>query len=312
MTTIKVKDLKKNYGDFQALKGISFEVEKGEILGFLGPNGAGKTTTMKILTGFIRSTSGKAEVLGYKSSEGHLEMRSKVGYLAEHNPLYHEMIVKEYLEYIGELSGLDKKNIKSRLKKVVYECGLSEKIASPIHTLSKGFKQRVGLASVLIHDPEILILDEPTAGLDPNQMIEIRQLIKELGEEKTVILCSHHLAEVEKTCNRVVIINHGKIVAAGTPNELRKLSEGQANLKLTIKGVKQEVIKSLKEINGVKKIITKKSKERGATDYFLTTKKRDLRDQIVHKMVENDFKLLEIHKESISLEEVFNQLTNEE
>lgn len=308
MSTIKVRALKKNYGDFEALRGVSFNVEKGEILGFLGPNGAGKTTTMKILTCYMSATSGEAHVMGHDCFREDLIVRKKIGYLPENNPIYTEMAVIEYLRYMAELQGVASKELNSRLKKVVFDCGLEEKIGSPISTLSKGYRQRVGLAAALIHDPEILILDEPTVGLDPKQIIEIRNLIKKLGKEKTVILCSHHLTEVELTCNRIVIINKGKIVASGTPNELRGLVD-QANLKLTIKGDKEEITKLLKEVSGVKEVEIKKSKERGAYDYELKTIKRDIREELIKKIIENEFKLLEIHKEVVSLEDVFNEVT---
>lgn len=309
MSTIIVKKLRKKYGDFEALKGISFEIEKGEILGFLGPNGAGKTTTMKILTCFMSATSGEAKIMGKDCAKDDIFIRSQIGYLPENNPIYTDMAVIEYLKYVADIHGVSPKIINSRIKKVIIDCGLSQRVGQSINTLSKGYRQRVGLAAALIHDPEILILDEPTAGLDPNQIIEIRQLIKELGKEKTVILCSHNLTEVELTCNRVLIISHGEIVASGTPSELKKSMSGEANLKMTIKGNKKEVIKMLEGIRGVKRVVANPAKERGAYSYELLTIKKDIRPRIINEIIENEFKLFEIQKNTVSLEDIFNKFT---
>lgn len=308
MSTIRVRSLRKKYGDFEALKGVSFDVEKGEVLGFLGPNGAGKTTTMKILTCFMSATKGEAQVAGHDCFKEPNQVRKKIGYLPENNPIYTEMAVIEYLRYMAELHEVSPNIINTRIKKVVFDCGLEERIGQAINTLSKGYRQRVGLAAALVHDPDILILDEPTVGLDPKQIIEIRTLIKKLGQEKTVILCSHNLTEVELTCNRIVIINQGKIVASGTPSELRRLVE-QANLKVTIQGNKKEVKKVLKEIDGIKHIEVQKAKEKGAYEYELITTKKDVRGIIAAKVVENEFRLLDMHKEVVSLEDIFNEVT---
>lgn len=310
MSTIRVRSLKKNYGDTEALKGISFDVDKGEIVGFLGPNGAGKTTTMKILTCFMAANSGEAHVAGHDCFKEGLVVRKKIGYLPENNPLYLDMTVLEYLRYMAELHDVPAADVFERIKEVVIDCGLSEKLRNTIGTLSKGYRQRVGLAATLIHDPEIIILDEPTVGLDPNQIVEIRNLIKKLGKEKTVVICSHNLAEIELTCNRIIIINQGKIVASGAPNELRGMVEGHANLKLTIRGDKDEVSMLLKSIGGVKEVVARSVREKGAWSYDLVTiKNRDLRETVIKTVLDNDFMLLEIHKESISLEEIFNEVT---
>jgi ABC-2 type transport system ATP-binding protein len=218
--------------------------------------------------------------------------------------------VAEYIRYIAELHDLPPSHLADRLKIVAEECGLKEKFHHPIHTLSKGFRQRVGLAAALIHDPEILILDEPTVGLDPNQIVEIRHLIKKLGKEKTVILCSHILAEVEVTCNRIIIINEGQIVASGTPAELRTLVEGHANLMLIVRGDKKKIQEAIKAIPGVQNVKAHIAKEKGAYIVEVTTaKNRDLRGAITQAIFANELVLLEIHQEAVSLEEIFNQVT---
>jgi ABC-2 type transport system ATP-binding protein len=310
MSTIRVRNLRKKYGDTEALKGISFDVDKGEIVGFLGPNGAGKTTTMKILTCFMAAESGEAHVAGHDCFKEGITVRRKIGYLPENNPLYLDMTVLEYLRYMAELHDVPNNKIIERIKEVVVDCGLNDKLRMLIGTLSKGYRQRVGLAATLVHDPEILILDEPTVGLDPNQIVEIRNLIKTFGKEKTVILCSHNLAEVELTCNRIIIINQGKIVASGTPSDLKGLVEGHANIRLTVKGDKTKVSMLLRSIEGVKEVAAQQARDKGAYSYELVTiKNRDLREKIIETIFQNEFKLLEIHRESVSLEEIFNQVT---
>lgn len=310
MSTIRVRNLRKKYWSTEALKGISFDINQGEIVGFLGPNGAGKTTTMKILTCFMTSTSGDAHVAGYDCNKESLIVRQKIGYLPENNPLYADMTPFEYLRYVAELHDVPSAKILERIKDVTVDCGLSDKIHQPIGTLSKGYRQRVGLAAALVHDPEILILDEPTVGLDPNQIVEMRNLIRKLGKEKTVILCSHILAEVEATCNRIIIISDGKIVASGTPAELRGNVEGHASLRLIVRGDRQEVIKMFKKISGIKKVESYTVKDKGSYGYDLVTaKNRDLREIITEAIFENEFKLLEIQKEVVTLEEIFNEVT---
>lgn len=310
MSTIKVNSLYKNYGETEALKGLSFEINKGEVIGFLGPNGAGKTTTMKILTCYMSATSGEANVAGFDCMKDSLKVRSKIGYLSESNALYTDMTVFEYLHYIAELHDIPSKAILGRIKIVTDECGLGLKINSVISELSKGYRQRVGFAAALIHDPEILILDEPTVGLDPNQIIEIRNLIKTLGKDKTVILCSHILSEVELTCNRILIINNGKIIASGTPAELKKKIDTGVNLTLVIKGNKEKVTKLLKSITGVKRVKVSSAYEKGAYTYeILGNKNKDIRSKISKEVFENEFVIIEMHKKVISLEETFNELT---
>lgn len=310
MSVIKVRNLRKKYGEFEALKGVSFEVGKGEIVGFLGPNGAGKTTTMKILTCFMAATGGTAQVAGFDCFTDGLEVRKRIGYLPENNPLYLDMNVIEYLQYRADLHDIAQDEILKRVNRVVEETGLYGKAYKSIGTLSKGYRQRVGLAASLIHDPDILILDEPTAGLDPNQIVEIRTLIKQLGKEKTVILCSHLLAEVELTCNRIIIIDQGNIVASGTPNQLRNMVDGHANIKLVVRGETKKAHQVIQQIGGVRDVVPFSVPERGATGFdIVTVKNRDLRPEIAEQIIKNELQLLDIHREVVTLEAVFNQVT---
>lgn len=229
---IKVRNLTKSYGPQKAVDGISFEVKTGEILGFLGPNGAGKTTTMKLITNYLDIDEGDITINGRSIRDG--VFRKNIGYLPEHNPLYTEMPVIDYLNFCAELQSVPKNDIEQRTIEMIRVCGLDIEKHKKINELSKGYRQRVGLAQAMIHDPEILLLDEPTSGLDPNQIVEIRELIKKIGREKTVILSTHILPEVEATCDRILIINNGKIVADGTANTLRKQAQGQQILQVKI------------------------------------------------------------------------------
>nr|WP_321452322.1 ATP-binding cassette domain-containing protein [uncultured Carboxylicivirga sp.] len=246
---ISVRNVTKMYGPQKALDDLSFEVKTGEILGFLGPNGAGKTTTMKAITCYISPNQGDVLLGGTSVTKSPDLVKKNIGYLPESNPLYLDMPVMDYLAFIGELQGVSKAYIEAQVRKMVRICGLDLEKHKKIGELSKGFKQRVGLAQALIHDPEVLILDEPTTGLDPNQIIEIRELIKEIGKEKTVILSSHILAEVEATCDRVLIINKGKIVADGTPESLRKKAQGKEILKVGVNSPdRNQVFSALQQI----------------------------------------------------------------
>ena len=217
---IEVRDLTKNYGGFTALQGLTFQVPRGQVVGFLGPNGAGKSTTMKILTGYAEQTSGSASVAGIDVSADPVAARQNIGYLPESNPLYEEMMVKEYLDFIAEIRKVPTGRKAARIRDVVERCGLGNMLGKDIGHLSKGYRQRVGLAQAILHDPDLLILDEPTSGLDPNQIVEIRNLIREIGEEKTVIMSTHILSEVQNTASRVLIINEGKLVADDSPESL--------------------------------------------------------------------------------------------
>lgn len=246
---IKVENLTKRYGLQKAVDNLSFEVKTGQILGFLGPNGAGKTTTMKIITCYLAAESGDVKVGGISVNESPEEVKKLIGYLPEHNPLYYEMPVIDYLRFVAQLQGVAAEKVNERIIEMINICGLKGEQHKKIRELSKGYKQRVGLAQALIHDPEVLILDEPTTGLDPNQIIEIRELIKKIGREKTVILSSHILAEVEATCDRIMIINKGQIVADGTSEQLRKQAQGDELLRVRIEGgTRDEVFTALQAL----------------------------------------------------------------
>jgi ABC-2 type transport system ATP-binding protein len=252
---IIVENLTKLYGAQRAVDDISFRVNTGEVLGFLGPNGAGKTTTMKAITTYLLPNAGNISVGQFTLQDQPDEIRKHIGYLAENNPLYEEMPVLDYLKYVAELQGIEKSRIRKRILEMVRLCGLEGEKHKNIGELSKGYKQRVGLAQALIHDPDVLILDEPTAGLDPNQIVEIRELIKKIGKEKTVILSSHILAEVEATCDRILIISKGKIVADGTAEELRKRAHGKEILKVKIEdGDPNTVFKALQVLEPVETV----------------------------------------------------------
>ena len=252
---IKIENLSKRYGSQRAVDNISFEVKAGEILGFLGPNGAGKSTTMKMITGYLSVGDGTIFIGGKKLQESGDEIKRHIGYLQENNPLYLDMPVIEYLGFCAALQGVEKGLINERIRKMVSVCGLNAEKHKKIGELSKGYRQRVGLAQALIHDPEILVLDEPTTGLDPNQIVEIRKLIREIGKEKTVILSTHILPEVEATCDRILIINKGRIVADGTSETLRKQATGTELLKVRIEdGAAAEIQKALQQLNNVAKV----------------------------------------------------------
>lgn len=249
---IQIEKLTKTYGPQTAVNDLSFKVKTGEVLGFLGPNGAGKSTTMKMITGYIGIEKGDIRIGGKSICEETNNFKKHIGYLPENNPLYFDMPVMDYLAFCAALQGMNKAMIGKRIREMIWVCGLNREKHKKIGELSKGYRQRVGLAQAMIHDPEILVLDEPTTGLDPNQIIEIRKLIRDLGKEKTVILSTHILPEVEATCDRILIINKGKIVADGTPETLRKQSQGNEILKLSIEdGDPNIILKSLKELNTV-------------------------------------------------------------
>jgi ABC-2 type transport system ATP-binding protein len=252
---IVVKNLTKRYGVQKAVDDISFEVKTGEILGFLGPNGAGKTTTMKAITSYLAINAGTIEIGGISVLDNPEEIKKHIGYLPENNPLYEDMPVLDYLAFVASLQDIPKSKIKNRILEMVDICGLEGEKHKKIGELSKGYRQRVGLAQALIHDPKVLILDEPTTGLDPNQIVEIRELIRKIGREKTVILSSHILAEVEATCDRIMIISKGKIVADGSPEDLRKQATGREILKLTIEeGDRNNVFAALQELDSIEMV----------------------------------------------------------
>ncbi len=304
---IKVENLKKVYGEITAVDDISFEVSKGEIVGFLGPNGAGKTTTMKILTCFIGATSGHASIAGFDVEKSSFDVRSRVGYLPENAPLYTDMDVISFLKFTAEIRQINKSVLNTRLDYITSTCGLKSVIRRPIAQLSKGFRQRVGLAQAMLHNPEVLILDEPTSGLDPNQIVEIRELIKNLGKEKTVILSTHILPEVEATCGRAIIINEGKIVAKGTLAELS--SHSQEIIVARIRGDRNAVETALKTVPSAESVRFREEKQ-GLSLFEITPKKGAPTAEEVFKTVANSgFSLAELRTEGASLEDVFQRLT---
>ncbi|HWO58323.1 MAG TPA: ATP-binding cassette domain-containing protein [bacterium] len=302
---IEVQDLSKTYGATRAVDHISFTVPTGQIMGFLGPNGAGKSTTMKIITCFMPPTEGRVLIDGLDAEEHSLEVRRKIGYLPENNPLYAEMNVLDYLTFVQRLRGIPASEHKRRNDRMVELCGLGEVVRKDIGELSKGYRQRVGLAQAIIHEPEILILDEPTVGLDPNQIVEIRALIKELGRAKTLILCTHILSEVEQACDRVLIINRGKIVADGSPSSLRAASQGQERLWVEIKGPAGEVRAALEKLPGAARV----APDSNGRFVIESAGGRDLRESVFTMVKERDWVLLEMRRESVRLEDVFRELT---
>ncbi|MFH0734384.1 MAG: ATP-binding cassette domain-containing protein [bacterium] len=307
--SIIVNNITKKYGVQNAVDNISFEVKQGEILGFLGPNGAGKTTTMKMITCFLAPTSGDITIGDFSVLNDHLKIKQKLGYLPENNPLYPDMPVLEYLQYVAELQEVPREKIKERIAKMVHVCGLNSEKHKKIGELSKGFRQRVGLAQAMIHDPEILILDEPTTGLDPNQIVEIRKLIRDLGKEKTVILSTHILPEVEATCDRILIINNGKIVADGTPESLRKKSQGQEVIKIQIKEADNidDVITSLQKIDSVS-IVDPVSME--DFTFMITSKEGESSCKNIFTLcVKKNWFLTQLIPVETSLEDIFRNLT---
>jgi ABC-2 type transport system ATP-binding protein len=305
---IEVKNLSKLYGTTRALDGVTFTVPTGQIMGFLGPNGAGKSTTMKIITCFMPPTEGQVTVDGMDAQDESLAVRRKIGYLPENTPLYTDMNVIDYLTFVQKLRAIPAAEFPRRIKRMVEQCGLGEVVRKDIGELSKGYRQRVGLAQAMIHDPEILILDEPTVGLDPNQIVEIRALIKELGRAKTLILCTHILSEVEAACDRVLIIDKGKIVADGTPDGLRAASQGQDRLFLEIKGPVPEIRAALEKLPGAARVAPLEGD--GAARFMVETAGgRDLREAVFVLVRDRQWVLLELRREAVRLEDVFRELT---
>lgn len=308
---IEISHLNKIYGLQRAVDDISFNVEKGEIVGFLGPNGAGKSTTMKMITCFMPPTSGSILVDGMSVDEQSLDIRKRIGYLPELNPLYLDMNVIDFLAYIAELRNIDKPNRNKRVREIVDVCALGEVLHKDINQLSKGYKQRVGLAQAMIHDPDILILDEPTIGLDPNQVVDIRKLIKQLGREKTVILSTHILTEVQATCDRAVIINRGKIVADATISELQRGAEQHNVIEIEIGDASDAIVGKLSAIDGVDEVreIFPDGSSVGRNFRISTQSSIDPRRDIFQVVVDNNCVILGMERQVRSLEEVFHKLT---
>jgi len=309
---IKVERLTKRYGPTLAVKDITFEVEKGEIVGFLGPNGAGKTTTMRILTGFLPPTSGTASVAGYDVLEEPLEVKKRIGYLPETPPLYPEMAVEGYLDFVGRLKGIASADVSGRIENVVDKCSLGDVRGKLIAQLSKGYRQRVGLAQALIHDPDVLILDEPTAGLDPKQISEVRQLIHQLSGEHTIILSTHILPEVQTIASRIIIISDGKLEASDTPENLMARMQGHESVLVEIDGPPEDVEERLMAVEGVNGV-SRKNGHGGRTSWEIDTgEDAAIRSEVARAVVESGWGLYEIRSVGISLEDVFLQLTSSE
>ena len=300
--SITVSNLTKLYGTQKAVNNISFNINKGEIVGFLGPNGAGKSTTMKIITGYIEANSGKAEVCGEMVDTNSLNTKKKIGYLPEANPLYFDMYVREYLEFVAGVHGIQ--NVKSKIEAVIGTVGLKLEANKKIGQLSKGYKQRVGIAAALIHDPEVLILDEPTSGLDPNQIIEIRDVIKNLGKNKTVLFSSHILQEVEAICDRVIIINRGVIVADDTLSNLQKGNNDIHFVHVQFKeNIEIAILKNLQDVIAVEELQTSNFK-------LQTTNPESVRKQLLELSLKNNLNIVSLQSETNSLEDIFRNLTS--
>ncbi len=310
-TVIDVENLTKYYGSRAAITDISFEVHTGEILGFLGPNGAGKSTTMRILAGFMPPSSGTAKIAGYDVLTQSLEARRNIGYLPENVPLYTDITVASYLDFMARLRGVSGKRRAARVAEVMDVCHVRDVADKLIGKLSKGYRQRVGLAQALVHDPKVLILDEPTVGLDPKQIIETRQTIKRLGGDHTVILSTHILPEVSMTCNRVVIINNGKVAAVDTPENLTHRLSGSEKIELEIRGTKSLVVNCLREVEGV---VSVEALERDGKQYYVVECRSgaDIRAQLAAAVARNGFDLLQLNSVGMSLEEIFLKLTTKE
>jgi len=300
--SISVKNITKIYGEQKALDNVSFSIKTGEIVGFLGPNGAGKSTMMKILTGFIPQTEGEAEVCGFNVKTHSMDVRKKIGYLPEHNPLYLDMFVKEYLAFVAGLYGTP--NANDRINEMISTVGLDVEQNKKIGQLSKGYRQRVGLAQALIHNPEVLILDEPTTGLDPNQLSEIRELIKEIGKEKTIMLSTHIMQEVEAICDRIIIINKGKIAADESAVNIKQKTSSKATV-ITIefdKKIESTFFDTISNISEVKPLSINSWK-------IICKTNDDIRNELFKKAVDNDLTILTVQKEEQRLEDIFKDLT---
>jgi len=309
---IEANHLTKYYGDFPAVYDVSFSAQKGEVVGFLGPNAAGKTTTMRILTGFTPPTSGSASIAGYDVVAESLEARRHVGYLPETVPLYTDMKVKDYLRFMGAIRGMESSAIKRRIGDVIDICHLETYYDAYISKLSKGFRQRVGVAQAILHEPEVLVLDEPTVGIDPIQVVETRQLIKSLGGEHTIILSSHILPEVSMICQRVIIIHEGEIVAVDTPQALGERLEGAERVQMEVAGPAAQVVRTLRGITGVQDVTFTEQGD-GRVLYAVTSRRGDeMRATLAKAVVEHGWGLLRLEPVSLSLEEIFLRLTTSE
>jgi len=309
---IEVQHLTKRYGPVTAVDDVSFTVERGEILGFLGPNGAGKTTTMRILTGYMPATDGKAIVAGYDVFDRPVEAKRRTGYLPETPPLYPDMSVSEYLTFVAKIKGVAPADRTARVKSVMEKARVADMANRQCAKLSKGYKQRVGLAQALIHNPDVLILDEPTAGLDPKQIIETRQLIKELAGDHTIILSTHILPEVSQTCQRVVIINKGKVVAVDTPDNLTARLRGSATMYVQVDPAGADALAALSRVAGVKRVVESDRRENAVGFEIESEAGRDVRRDLAKAVVSSGLGLLEMRPMRMSLEDIFLSLTTDD
>lgn len=312
---IDVHELTRTYGSFTALKGVSFSIGQGEIVGFLGPNGAGKTTCMKLLTGFVSPSGGSARVAGFDIVSESLEVRRRLGYLPESAPVYPEMQVVDYLDFIGRIRGLDRAARTRAIERAAEECDIADRLYQAIGTLSKGYKQRVGLAQALLHQPPILILDEPTSGLDPNQILAIRNLIRRIGQSRTVILSTHILQEVQATCDRVLILHHGAIVADAATSTLQAREAGGALIKVVfvpgVVSLAEPALRArLEALGGVQRVSVQEAE--GEELAYEVLADRDVRGELFQLAVEQGLRIVELHRERSTLEEVFRRLTQSE
>ena len=307
---ISIENLVKDYGSTRALKGINVEIPRGQVIGLLGPNGAGKSTTLRILTGYIKPTSGKIEVKGLDVTKHATEVKKMIGYLPESAPLYSEMLVWDYLNYIADLRGIKKPVKAERVRELAGLCGIKEVMHRPVRTLSKGYKQRVGLAQALMDDPEILVLDEPTSGLDPNQIVEIRSIIREIGKEKTVIFSTHILSEAEAACSRVVIINRGEVAADGSTEMLRSGGRTDRNIELFLSNTDENSIREKFSVNPQLSLSECTVEENGLRVVLGCS--GDLRAEIYGIIKETDWVLLEMTEQKKTLENIFREITGEE
>ncbi len=309
---ISVEKLTKRYPAKTAIEGMSFQVERGEILGFLGPNGAGKTTTMRIITGFMPATDGKVSVDGFDVFENPLDVRRRIGYLPESPPLYLEMTVSSYLRFVAKIKGVLKQKLDIEVKRVMERVNIIDVRDRIIAKLSKGYKQRVGLAQALLNDPPVLILDEPTIGLDPKQIHEVRELIKDLAGNHTVVLSTHILPEVEQTCHRVIIIDHGKIVAVDTPKNLRSQLQGAERISIEVQGPFSEVVSKLKAMPGVVDVQKVGDLDGRHKLQIESELQKDVRSDLARTIVQNGWGLFELQSATMSLEDIFLKLTTAE
>ncbi|RTZ95094.1 MAG: ABC transporter ATP-binding protein [Deltaproteobacteria bacterium] len=309
---IHAENLTKYYRDFCAVDQISFDIRPGEVLGLLGPNGAGKTTTLRMLTGFLKPTDGTVKIKNISIDENPLEIKKLIGYLPESAPLYHEMLVYDYLNFVADIRQINSGKKETRIRELANLCGLNKVMHKPIAVLSKGYKQRVGLAHAILGDPEILILDEPTSGLDPNQIVEIREIIRRIGREKTVILSTHILSEAEATCDRIMIIHQGRIVADGDAADLRRAADEKHRIRVGLTGATFDTIKkSFEKVEGVETIDLINENDMQVTLDLVSSGKMDIRGELYRRIKATDWILYEFSQQVESLETIFRELTKE-